>query len=318
MSWRAYISALLKHLLYYMIYPHTEYAIYLGNYFLVFRLVDGLGCLCSCRHNMHNFIPESRFFPYLTWTEIQSMPDKENIVIIQPLGAIEQHGPHLPLIVDAAISQAVTGKALAKLDANIPAYALPTLYYGKSNEHCHFPGTIMLSAQTLLAVLGEIADSIYRAGFRKLVLMNAHGGQPQVMEIAARDIHQKYQDFSVFPLFVWRVPNVAAELLTAKELEFGIHAGDAETSLMLSILPDQVKMELAVTEYPKNLPIDSLLSMEGNLPFAWLTRELTESGVLGDATAATKEKGSRILESLSDGWVQVIKDVHKFRQPGSN
>jgi creatinine amidohydrolase len=79
-----------------------------------------------------------------------------------------------------------------------------------------------------------------------------------------------------------------------------------------------VKMELAVTEYPKNLPIDSLLSMEGNLPFAWLTRELTESGVLGDATVATEEKGSRILESLSDGWVQVITDVYKFRQPRSN
>jgi creatinine amidohydrolase len=87
---------------------------------------------------------------------------------------------------------------------------------------------------------------------------------------------------------------------------------------MLSILPSQVKMERAVCEYPRDLPIDSLLSMEGNLPFAWLTRELTQSGVLGDATVATKEKGDRILESLSDGWAQVIKDVHKFRQPGSN
>ncbi len=77
-------------------------------------------------------------------------------------------------------------------------------------------------------------------------------------------------------------------------------------------------MELAVCEYPRDLPADSLLSMEGNLPFAWLTRELTDSGVLGDATVATKEKGDRILESLSDGWAQVIKDVHKFRQPGSN
>ncbi len=226
--------------------------------------------------------------------------------------------PHLPLIVDAAISAAVTGKALAKLEANIPACALPPLYCGKSNEHCHFFGTIMFSAQTLLAVIGEIADSIYRAGFWKLVLMNDRGGQPQVMEIAARDIHQKYQDFSVFPLFVWRVPNVAAELLSAKGLEFGIHAGDGETSLRLSILPSQVKIELAVTEYPKNLPVDSLLSMEGNLPFAWLTRELTESGVSGDATAAAKEKVSRILESLSNRWAQVIKDVRKFRQPGSN
>src|SRR4028119_51876 len=267
---------------------------------------------------MHSFIPPDRFFPYLTWTDIQSMPDKENVVIIQPIGAIEQHGPHLPIIVDSAIATAVIGKALSKLDSDIPAYALPPLYYGKSNEHWHFPGTITLSAQTLLAVLTEMAESIYRSGFRKLVLMNAHGGQPQVMEIAARDIHQKYEDFLVFPLFTWRVPHIAKELLSPKELEFGIHAGDAETSLMLSILPEQVKMELAVTEYPKNLPIDSLLSMEGNLPFAWLTRELTESGVLGDATVATEEKGSRILESLSDGWVQVITDVHKFRQPRSN
>ncbi|MGH2416376.1 MAG: creatininase family protein, partial [Microcystaceae cyanobacterium] len=252
---------------------------------------------------MHSFIAPKRFFPYLTWTDIQAMPDKENIVIIQPVGAIEQHGPHLPIIVDSAISMGVLGKALEKLDPNIPAYALPCLYYGKSNEHWHFPGTITLSAQTLLAVIREVAESLYRSGFRKLLLMNSHGGQPQVMEIAARDIHQQYEDFLVFPLFTWRVPNIAAELLTQKELEYGIHAGDAETSLLLSLLPEQVKLEKAVQEYPQGLPEDSLLSMEGQLPFAWLTKELTKSGVMGDATVATKEKGDRLLESLSQGWV---------------
>ncbi|HAG83468.1 MAG TPA: creatinine amidohydrolase [Cyanobacteria bacterium UBA12227] len=264
---------------------------------------------------LHTFIPPHRYFPYLTWTDIQAMPDKENTVIIQPIGAIEQHGPHLPLIVDSAIGVGVLGKALAKLEPDIPAYALPNLYYGKSNEHWHFPGTITLSAQTLLAVLIELADSIYRAGFRKLVLMNSHGGQPQVMEIAARDIHQKYGDFLVFPLFTWRVPNIAADLLTPKELQLGIHAGDAETSLMLSLLPEQVKMERAVAEYPHGLPENSLLSMEGKLPFAWLTRELSQSGTLGDPTSATNEKGDRILDSLSDSWVQVIKDIYRFRQP---
>jgi len=264
---------------------------------------------------MHSFIPPDRFFPYLTWTDIQEMPDKENVVIIQPVGAIEQHGPHLPIIVDSAIAVSVIGKALSKLDATVPAYALPPLYYGKSNEHWHFPGTITLSAQTLLAVLTEMADSIYRSGFRKLVLMNAHGGQPQVMEIAARDIHQKHEDFLVFPLFTWRVPHIAKELISPKELEFGIHAGDAETSVLLSILPEQVKMERAVCEYPHGLPEDSLLSMEGKLPFAWVTRDLSKSGVLGDATVATKEKGDRLLESVSDGWVKVIADVYKFRQP---
>jgi creatinine amidohydrolase len=264
---------------------------------------------------MHGFIPPERYFPYLTWTDIQAMPDKENVVILQPIGAIEQHGPHLPLAVDAAIASAVVGKALQLLEPAIPAYALPTLYYGKSNEHWHFPGTITLTAQTLMAVLTEVGESLYRAGFRKLVFVNAHGGQPQVLEMVARDLHQVYADFMVFPLFVWRVPNIAADLLTAKELELGIHAGDAETSLLLSLLPQQVRMEQAIAEYPQGLPQDSLLSMEGKLPFAWATRDLSKSGVIGDPTTATREKGDRILASLTTSWAQVIRDVYSFQQP---
>lgn len=263
---------------------------------------------------MHSFIPPKRFFPYLTWCDIQAMPNKENVVIIQPVGAIEQHGPHLPLIVDAAISVGVLGKALEKLDADIPAYAMPTLYYGKSNEHWHFPGTITLSTETLLKTIIEVAESIYRAGFRKLVLMNSHGGQPQIMEIAAREIHVKYADFLVFPLFTWRVPHITSELLTPKEKKLGIHAGDAETSIMLAILPEQVKMNQAVAEYPPEQPEGSLLSMEGKLSFAWVTRDLSKSGVVGDPTVATKEKGLSILESVSDGWVQVIQDIYAFHQ----
>jgi creatinine amidohydrolase len=264
---------------------------------------------------MHSFIPPKRFFPYLSWTDIQAMPNKENVVLIQPVGAIEQHGPHLPLIVDAAIGVAVLGKALEKLDAIVPAYALPALYYGKSNEHWHFPGTITLSAETLLATLMEVAESIYRAGFRKLIFMNSHGGQPQVMEIAARDLHIKYSDFLVFPLFTWRVPHITGELLSPQEKKLGIHAGDAETSIMLSILPEQVKMEKAVAEYPPEQPQGSLLSIEGKLSFAWATRDLSKSGVVGDPTVATKEKGDRILESVSDGWVRAIQDIYAFKQP---
>lgn len=264
---------------------------------------------------MHSFIPPNRFFAYLTWTEIEQMPNKENVVILQPVGAIEQHGPHLPLVVDAAISTAVVGKALEQLPADIPAYALPPLCYGKSNEHWHFPGTITLNAQTLIATLMEVGQSLYRAGFRKFALVNGHGGQPQIIEIVARDLHQQYEDFMVFPLFVWRVANVAPALLTPQELEFGIHAGDAETSLLLSILPEQVNMSAAVKEYPQNLPENSLLSMEGDLPFAWMMRDLSRSGVLGDPTVATKEKGDQILASLAASWAQVIQDIYIFQQP---
>lgn len=243
------------------------------------------------------------------------MSDREHVVILQPVGAIEQHGPHLPLIVDAAISVAVLGKALEQLEADVPAYVLPPLYYGKSNEHWHFPGTITLSAQTLMDTLMEVGQSIYRAGFRKFALVNGHGGQPQIMEMVARDLHQQHEDFKVFPLFVWRVPNAATELLTPEELELGIHAGDAETSLLLSILPEQVQMEAAVKEYPQGLPENSMLSMEGQLPFAWTTRDLSRSGVLGDPTIATKEKGDQILASLAQSWAQVIRDMHQFQQP---
>lgn len=142
------------------------------------------------------------FFAYLTWQEIEKMSNKENTVIIQPIGAIEQHGYHLPLVVDSAISEGVLGKALALLSDKIPAFALPTLYYGKSNEHDGFAGTITISSQTLYTLILEMAESIYKAGFRKIVLMNSHGGQPQVMEIVARDLHQKFPDLDVFPFFL--------------------------------------------------------------------------------------------------------------------
>ncbi len=264
---------------------------------------------------LHNFIPRDRFFAYLTWHEIDQMSDKENVVLLQPLGAIEQHGAHLPLVVDCATNLGVLGKALTELDSNIPAYSLPPLYYGKSNEHATFPGTIALSAITLSKILMELADSMYYAGFRKLVFLNSHGGQCQLLETVARDIHVKYPDFMIFPLFLYRVPNIAKDLISPKEWELGIHGGDVETSLILALLPDQVDMEQAVMEYPQNLPESSLLSMEGALPFAWVTSDLSKSGVIGDATVATKEKGDRLLASLAAGWVQVIRDIYIFRQP---
>lgn len=264
---------------------------------------------------MHGLIPPERFFAYLTWAEIAAMPERASVVLLQPIGAIEQHGPHLPLIVDSAIATAVVGQALRDLSPAIRAYALPTLYYGKSNEHWHFPGTITLTAQTLLALLMEVGESLYRAGFRKLAFVNAHGGQPQIVEMAARDLHQRYGDFWVFPLFIWRVPHGAETLLTPKERALGIHAGDAETSLMLALLPDYVHMDQAVAEYPPDLPADSLLSVEGELPFAWVTQDISQSGVMGDPLPATREKGDRLLAALSHSWVRVIENLYTFAPP---
>ena len=243
------------------------------------------------------------------------MANKDQVVIVQPVGAIEQHGPHLPLAVDTALGMAIIGRALEQLDPSVQVYCLPPLCYGKSNEHWGFPGTVTLSATTLMAVLTDVAESVYQAGFRKLVLLNSHGGQPQVLDIVARDIHQRQSDFWVFPHFVWQVPHRVGELLSPRERQEGIHAGDAETSLMLAILPDQVHMERAVTEYPPELTQYSLLSLEGALPFSWTTRDISKSGVVGDATAATAEKGQQILAEVAAGWVTVLEEIYRFEPP---
>jgi creatinine amidohydrolase len=147
------------------------------------------------------------------------------------------------------------------------------------------------------------------------VFLNSHGGQPEVLQIVARDLHQKYEDFLLFPISVWRVPHQGQELMTEKERELGIHAGDGETSMLMYLLPETVRTDRLVCEYPQDLPEDSLLSLEGRISFAWTTRDLSQSGVLGDATAATPEKGKLLVESMADGWVQLIRDLYKFRQP---
>lgn len=261
---------------------------------------------------MHSYIPPQRFFPYLRWPQVKNLPEKANTLIIQPIGAIEQHGLHLPLVVDAAIVTSVIGRALHQLDEAIPAYALPPLYYGKSNEHIQFPGTIALSAQTLTRVLMEMAQSLYSAGFRKLLLVNGHGGQPQVLEIVARDLRVQYGDLMVFPLFIWGAPHRVAELVGQREYDEGIHAGDVETSVLLALLPEQVAMSAALKEFPKAFPAQSLLSLEGKLPMSWTMNDLSRSGVVGDATAATAEKGEAILASVSAGWVRVLEEIYQF------
>jgi len=112
---------------------------------------------------LHGYCPPHRFLPYLSWSEIDALPDKSNTVIVLPAGSIEQHGPHLPCLVDSIIAAGVIGHALARLPAAVPAFALPPITYGKSDEHLHFPGTMTIEGPTLLATVTEIGESVYRA-----------------------------------------------------------------------------------------------------------------------------------------------------------
>ena len=261
---------------------------------------------------MHGYIPPERFLPYLSWTEIDELEDKANTVIVLPVGAIEQHGPHLPCAVDRVISAGVLGKALEKLPAAVRAFGLAPITYGKSDEHLHFPGTMTLTGPTLLAVVTEIGESVYRAGFRKLLLANGHGGQPQVLEMAARELRLRHGDFVVVPFHVSRLPNASGRFISETEKKLAMHAGHSETALILALAPHTVRMDRAVANFPPPFP-SKLLSPDGRPPCGWTARDFGPSGVIGDPLGATPEQGAEILETLSDSWVQAITDLFHLK-----
>jgi creatinine amidohydrolase len=257
---------------------------------------------------LHGYCPPERFLSYLTWTQIADLPDKANTVIVLPAGSIEQHGPHLPCAVDTIIAAGVMGHALARLPASVPAYALAPITYGKSDEHLHFPGTVTLDGTTLLETVTQIGESVYRMGFRKLLIVNGHGGQPQVMEMAARELRLRHGDYVVLPHFTWRVPHVAGQFMTDREKRLSMHAGHAETAILMALAPHTVHMEHAVANYPPEFP-SKVLSGDGRPACAWTARDFGTSGVIGDPFPATPEQGQAILDSLAQSWAQGIQDL---------
>jgi creatinine amidohydrolase len=261
---------------------------------------------------LHGYNPPNRFLPYLSWTEVAALGDRENVVIVLPTGSIEQHGPHLPCAVDTVICAGVVGHALAKLAPSVAAFAMAPITYGKSEEHLHFPGTMTLTGQTLLATMIEIGESVYRSGFRKLLIVNGHGGQPQIMEIMAREMRLRHGDFIVIPQHTWRLPHVAGRYMSEREKKLAMHAGHAETAIMLALAPETVHMERAVTNYPPEFP-SKLLSPDGRPACAWTARDFGPSGIIGDPLPATREQGLAILESLALSWAQAITELHELR-----
>ncbi|ROR21002.1 creatinine amidohydrolase [Comamonas sp. BIGb0124] len=261
---------------------------------------------------LHGYIPPHRFLPYLSWTDINALPDRENTVVVLPCGAIEQHGPHLPCSVDSVIASGVIGKALERLPSDVRAFAMPPITYGKSEEHLHFPGTMTLTGTTLLSTLVEIGESVYRSGFRKLLLANGHGGQPQVLEMAARELRLRHGDFVIVPFGVSRLPSAASRQVGEQEKKLAMHAGHSETALMLALAPDTVHMERAIANFPPAFP-SKMLSSDGRPACAWVARDFGPTGIIGDPTTATREQGEEILDTLADSWVQALTELYQLQ-----
>src|SRR5260370_34395921 len=167
--------------------------------------------------------------------------DAERMVAILPVGAVEQHGPHLPVRVDAAINAGIIERAVELMPADCPALVLPMMPVGKSDEHLAFPGTLTLSYETLGRVWFELGESVHRAGIRKLLFFNSHGGQPQLLDIVCRDLRVKLGMFAVSVM--WPRLIDIDELFEADENRHGIHGGQNQTSVMPHLHPDLVAMD---------------------------------------------------------------------------
>ncbi|MEM7117247.1 MAG: creatininase family protein [Chloroflexota bacterium] len=239
--------------------------------------------------------------------------DKKDGVVILPIGAIEQHGAHLPVLTDTLIAGGVVEAALARLTDEVAAWVLPPMSYGKSNEHLNFAGTISLSAATLTAVLHDIAQSIQRAGFRRLAFVNGHGGNTPLLQMVARDIRVA-TGLMVFVIQPGSYDNLPFEL-PPSEMKYGLHAGETETSLILHLAPDTVQMDKAVREIPDFPETDTPLFFFGSVSAAWLADDWSESGVYGDATRGTAEKGAQLLAAYAANLVKVLTAVSTFEVP---
>jgi creatinine amidohydrolase len=230
-----------------------------------------------------------------------------------PVGAIEQHGPHLPVATDTLTGLELLGRALAALPESVQCWALPPLNYGKSNEHGDFAGTFTLSGTTLALLIAEVADSVARSGFRRLVLLNSHGGNPPVVDMVARDVHQS-TGLMVFPLHLARL-GASRGVVSEHESAHGMHAGDAETSTILALAPRLVRMDQRVGEVPVVPPGFALPTMPQGTLFAWVTSDFSRSGVVGDPAEASPEKGQRIVDTAVQRLAEALEAICRFETP---
>ena len=235
-------------------------------------------------------------------------------VAVLPVAATEQHGPHLPLSVDSTLLQGVIDAALPLLPAALPVLFLPPQNIGLSPEHSRYPGTLTLSPSTLLALWTQLGECVARAGIKKLLLLNGHGGQVGVMDIVARELRSQ-QHLLVYSAswFSLPLPDAVASQFSAEEHRFGIHAGDIETSMMLHLAPGRVQMEHARDFHSTSQDRAARYAILGNgksAKFGWQMQDYHPAGAVGNAAAATADKGRAVVEAAAAQLVQLLQELH--------
>lgn len=240
-------------------------------------------------------------------------PGHDGWIAVLPVAAVEQHGPHLPVSTDLTIAEGQIRRVLELLPADLPATFLPVQAVGKSDEHLSFPGTLTLNWDTAVRCWLEIGESVARAGIRKLVLINSHGGNVPVLDIVARDLRARHGMFVTATN--WLRFGQPPGLYPDAEFTYGIHGGDIETSLMLHLRPDLVRMDMATdfaSEQQTYLRDFKHLRAHGKAQYGWLAEDLNPSGALGNAALATAEKGRLSLDHAASGFIDLLRDIDAF------
>jgi creatinine amidohydrolase len=242
------------------------------------------------------------------------------LIAVLPVAATEQHGPHLPLSVDSTLVDGVVAAALPQLDASVPALFLPTQAVGLSPEHAAFAGTLTLKAQTLIALWTDIAESVAASGVKTLVILNAHGGQAGVMDVVARDLRARL-GMLVFCVNWYALPLTDAQgadvnaLFSPHEHRFGIHAGDIETSMMLALAPQRVDMAQAgyfASSSEQRAADFPILGNGRSAKLAWQMQDYNPAGAVGNAAAATADKGRAVVDAAGRALAQLLAEIHRL------
>jgi len=254
----------------------------------------------------------------LSWCEVDEL-DRERTVAILPIAAVEQHGPHLPLDTDTFLCSRVVEAAAAQAQAAGPVLVAPTQAYGSSAHHMGFAGTLTLTATTFLASLRELGGSLVAHGFRRLLLVNGHGGNSA---LAREAVQQLVVDARVLAAAVdyWALARETAADVRDSPPGGMAHACEFETSLMLYLRPESVRNELIRTEIPEPRFAAERLDLvwPGPVAAGWQTHELSSSGVLGAPDLATGEKGQRLFEACVEALSRLIEELRRAPLPGGS
>jgi creatinine amidohydrolase len=261
------------------------------------------------------------------WSDLNTQDfarlDKSRVIAVLPLAATEQHGPHLPLSVDTDIVNAVIARSvplLQTLAPGLPVYFLPTQAVGLSPEHAAFHGTLTLKPETLIRLWTDIAESVNVAGIHKLVMFNAHGGHVGAMDVVARDLRARL-GMLVYCVNWYQLPLHDAQgqdlnaLFSDHEHRFGVHAGEVETSVMLALKPQAVRMDEAQNFESTSEVRAAKFPILGNgksAKLAWQMQDYNPMGAAGNAAAATPEKGQALLAAAGQSLAQLFIEIDQL------